>query len=267
MKCKGLYLNNRPMGRWEFFHNNGKPERTLIITNTDTLLASLFNINGDTLVDKGQGNFLGYVSGIGSNSEELFAKGKIIDGKPDGEWTANLNGENFCIEYYSKGNHLKTILQYRQEPEQINRFYLYTFFPKNYLNILEEFIITDCYEAQKLRSEQFKFDQYKFSSDIESNIEYIVNQDFSSGRTNKYTIGNNFLTISFLINSEGKPYDIKLLSSWGQQFFFTLKNKLYRHVEFPPNTGPYYFQLKMKYTGGSIFSYSINFSKTKPKEY
>jgi hypothetical protein len=107
----GMYRNNLREGVWEYFYDNGRRERTLQYVAGQPALMAFYTKDGELLAHDGDGRFEGYIATAnGSNSYEVFAKGNIKEGVPDGEWnlyqaqmTGPSNTEYFTLGKFQKG--------------------------------------------------------------------------------------------------------------------------------------------------------------------
>ncbi len=258
--CRGTYKNNVPTGTWEYFYENGLPERTIVITDSDTLLMSYSNNKGIRQITEGNGEFKGLVEG-----NSVIAKGKIKNGKPDGKWTSTLTNKTvYCDEEFENGQLIRGIFPNARlggNEEYTHRSYLNSFFLISYLNTLEDFLMVVCADSSVSVSEKRSSNFHGFKSDLKAKIDNVVDGDFGRGNTGDYSIGDHKLTIQFSVNGDGRAENFILLTGWGQKFFNAISSSLYRHITFPNAEKIMFFHLTMHFAGGPTYSYSFEFSK------
>jgi hypothetical protein len=152
LMCAGSYQDNKPIGQWNFFYNNGLPERELKFTEQDTLLITFVDRTGNIAVKDGEGHFSGYVAGK-FNNDSILVKGKISRGKPIGLWTSDyFKTTAFVKEIYDSGKLINgsILVPKGVSPkadffmEYHNRSLLKTFFLGNYLGNLEKPSLAKC---------------------------------------------------------------------------------------------------------------------------
>lgn len=268
---KGYYENNKPVGIWEYFHPTGIPERVLSISDSSVLMMRFVDETGLVQVDNGKGDFNGIVAGSPEfKNIPMFkyvtnavpAKGKIVDGKPDGKWIVpDQNKQAYYTEKFNHGKLVKsTLITKRKVRGSKPRSLLNTFFLNNYLGILEIFERESCSESQQYFFNRYPNDFQAFSFDIRQKMNYIINTDLRSARKDYYKPGDNFMSLQFSVDEKGKPYDIKLVSDWGINFMKVAENSLKRTV-FSTNNKIMYFHLKFSYVGGYVYKYNFRFSK------
>ncbi len=268
---RGYYENNEPVGIWEYFHVTGVPERVLSISDSTVLMMRFIDETGIVQVDNGSGDFSGIVAGSPEFKDEpMFrymyngvpAIGKVVDGKPDGKWIIpDHNRQAYYMEKFNRGKLIKsTLISKRKMKNSKPRTLLNTFFLGNYLGILETFERESCSESQQYFFNRYPSDLRTFSFDLRQKMNYIINTDLRSNRKSYYTIGDNFMTLQFSVDDNGKPYDIKLLSDWGENFLKVAENSLHKTV-FSTRSKTMYFHLKVSYAGGYVYKYNFTFSK------
>ena len=81
LEAKGNFKNNQYDGNWEIFYTDGKPMMTFIANGNDIKIIDVWDAKGIKTVNNGTGN---YRVDLG----DLYWKGKLLDGKPDGIWRA-----------------------------------------------------------------------------------------------------------------------------------------------------------------------------------
>jgi len=79
LQATGLFKDNKYDGRWEMFYENGKPEITFAVVNGEVRVIDAWNAEGLKTTDNGVGD---YTAKLG----EIYWKGKLLNGKPDGKW-------------------------------------------------------------------------------------------------------------------------------------------------------------------------------------
>src|SRR6187402_2731568 len=75
LQTKGNFKNNKLDGKWEMYYDDGKPKLTFEANGIDI-----------KIIDNGKGNYL-------VDLGELYWKGKLVNGKPDGTWKAMLTDD------------------------------------------------------------------------------------------------------------------------------------------------------------------------------
>jgi antitoxin component YwqK of YwqJK toxin-antitoxin module len=264
--CRGNYKNNSPMGQWEYFYENALPERTIEITETDTLVIRFVDKKGNVKVINGNGEFNGFVMGRNSiNPNSIIAKGKIENGKPNGKWLSALyTNAIYCKEEFDHGKLIRGSFPNAKSggnKDYHNKSYLNTFFLPNYLNSLENFTLEKCEDSTPYSPKMYSFDLQKLNSELREKIDRIISEDFSLGRSANYSIGDNYLTIQFSVNNDGRAENFRLMSGWGQQFFNTITTSIRMQTKFPASTKTMFFHLKLHFTGGVTYGYNFQFSK------
>jgi antitoxin component YwqK of YwqJK toxin-antitoxin module len=262
---KGHYHKNEPIGEWNYFYENGKPERTLFLDENGVVLKKFFDKKGNCLVNEGKGDFEGLIAGS-NNSIILIAKGKVENGIPHGKWTGfHRNKAIYCKEEYEngefiRGNFTNTLPgfdgRYRNNPN-LNNLFL-----ENYLGNLEEYHFEKCSDLSIHNPMKNSFNFQQFNSELRVKVDWIIENDFRTGRADYYQIGENVLTIKFKINEEGKPDEFFQISSWGRQFYHSIKTLIKMLTKFPPYLEEMYFHLKLDFPGGNFYQYNFQFSKS-----
>jgi hypothetical protein len=264
LKGKGSYHRHLPIGTWEYFYENGKPNRTLLFTDGDTLLMKFTDQQGNVLVDNGAGDFNGSVTGLGI-SEGIVAKGKIINGKPHGLWTSTVYQSVYCNEEFENGKMISGIFPAPQHNEKYKtRSNLDTFVPRDYLRDLENYRFTACKDDYRTKTTaaptDYSFDMQVFSTDVRRKIDRVIEDDLKKGNTSDYIIGDQYITIKFAINNEGKPEKLEQITPWGRQYFFSIVNSIKTYAKFLPSQKVMYFHLKLTFPGGQTYSSRFAFS-------
>lgn len=262
---KGKYIDNYPTGQWDFYYPNGLPERTVMVDNNETLLLRFYNEKGVLKVNDGIGEFSGPVGYELGSSNNILAKGKIVNGRPEGKWVStHLENMVFCKEVFENGKFIRGSF-----PNIINgengtyrdKSFLNNFLTENYLISLETFYLNECKTESEKPENYRSFDIDKFNSDLGHKIEVIIENDFSSGNTEDYLTGDNTLTIKFSIDDAGKPYNFSMLTAWGHQYYNTAMNVIKTHASFPSGPKTMYFHLKFHISGGYTYQYGFHFSE------
>ena len=267
IRCKGNYVENRPVGQWEYFYENELPERTIKITELDTLLIRFVDKKGNVKVNGGNGEFDGPVAANLMFPSLVIAKGAIEDGSPVGKWSSTtLDNRVFCKEEFDHGILIRGVFPNAVPPakkEYRDRSFLNTFFMPTYLNSLEEFRGENCGDSAKYTTQKYTFNIQGFKADVSPKIDRIIEDDFKNRRSDEYLIGDNYLTIQFSVDDQGKAYDFALLSAWGNQFFSAITSSIKRQTSFPPNVKTMFFHLKLHFPGGFTYRYNFQFSRNK----
>ncbi len=98
----GRYENDRSVGKWETFHNNGKLESEIFYDH-DYFLKNMWDSTGALLIKNGNGHFVQYyTNGV------IKESGDYIDGKKEGYWSGrNKNNEMYFEENFHQGRLVK----------------------------------------------------------------------------------------------------------------------------------------------------------------
>lgn len=271
MYCRGYYENNNPVGNWEFYYPNGLLERVVTLTDSTVLLMRHIDETGTVQVENGTGNFNGAVK-LAREFRDLplfaqlptgmLASGKVVDGKSDGKWfIPERSRQAYYMERFDDGTLVKSSrVSKRRMKTTEPRAKLNAFFLDNYLATLEIYERESCNESQQYFFNRYPNDFRAFSYDLRQKMNYVVDTDLRSARKEYYTPGENVMSVQFSINSRGKPYNIKLVSEWGQNFLKLAENSLNKTV-FSAHTKTMYFHLKFSYAGGNRYKYNFRFSK------
>lgn len=271
MYCRGYYENNNPVGNWEFYYPNGLLERVVTLTDSAVLLMRHIDETGTVQVENGEGNFNGAVK-LSRNFKDLpqFAQlptgmltaGKVVAGRADGRWIIpERTRQAYYMERFDQGKLIKNSrvskrrMKNTEQPAKLDAFFL-----DNYLTTLELYERESCTESQQYFFNRYPNDFRAFSYDLRQKMNYVIDTDLRSVRKENYTPGENTMSIQFSVNSKGKPYNIKLISEWGQNFLKVAENSLNKTV-FSTQTKTMYFHLKLSYAGGNRYKYNFRFSK------
>lgn len=275
LKSKGNFKEHLPVGTWNYFYEDGKPERELLINSADTFLIQFYDEQGVHTVIDGNGNFNGPVA-VNDRffTTTIIAAGKIVNGKADGEWKSYIRTYPYCAEKFDKG-----IFLYGQYTSMIeknkkykDRSYLKNIFLDSYIESLEQFRVTECpfsriidtskeNESPKINKEiNVEINLNHFRSYINDAIGRVIDNDIKNGNYRDYQPGDNFFKISFTVNDKGVPTDFKRVTSWGDQFFYAVTNVLTRHAKLPTSSKPVYYQLTVTKSDSNSIGYNYNFS-------
>lgn len=279
MRSKGFYEGNSPVGQWEFFYDSGLPERTLRFTERDTLLVRFVDKNGNVTVSDGVGHFEGFVAGLSRSGAPKEAKGNILHGKPDGEWICTYMNAMYCLEQFDQGKFVEGIFPGAASSRKYHdKSQLNTFMPRSHVDVLEKFGMERCADSASFKSkeqptvpskeqptftskERPTFDMQRFSSQLRSRVDRVIDSDFRNGNSADYTPGDHYLTIQFFIGEDGKPTKFSMLSAWGRQYNNAITESIRMHAVFPRGKKSMYFHLKLSITGGSVYRYTFGFSE------
>ncbi|MBS1681436.1 MAG: hypothetical protein JST48_06970 [Bacteroidetes bacterium] len=246
-KRKGEYRNNLPVGDWEFYYDSGLPERTLKITDTDTLLIRYIDKKGNLLVQDGQGKFKGPVEASGS----IIAKGKIVDGKPDRKWSTPYRSMIYCEEKFKKGKFVKGIFPMAKPGEYYHNYSrLAIFLYANYLTDLEKYQVEKCEDYTRNNViEREPIDHLQLHKDLFDSIKPIVENLFVH---HVDLSGDNLMVmvIKFETNEKSEPKNFTLITDWGRQYFGPVSSVLKNLRNFAPNDRVFFF-MQMDINGRS----------------
>jgi antitoxin component YwqK of YwqJK toxin-antitoxin module len=284
--CKGKYKNNLPIGIWNFFYEkDGAPERTLLLENSDTLLITFFDKNGNPTVQNGNGTFVGSIEGQRFSHKPEAAEGKVVNGLPEGKWKATrYNNSPFLEETFKNGKLIKgeylisasaTMAKY-YSPSHIK-----TFFLANYLEGPEKFLTDKCIHyndiipeialkdtnPQFVQNDKPKNVQYDYS-DLITELQYRIKKTLGSNdekiKQFYFQEGMNNILIEFNINEDGKAEDLHNLTSWGDQFINSISGGLLSYKKFQPNLGKMYLNIIFDYIGGGLYEFKLQLSTENP---
>ncbi|MBS1681435.1 MAG: hypothetical protein JST48_06965 [Bacteroidetes bacterium] len=248
IKRKGEYRNNLPVGDWEFYYDSGLPERTLKITDSDTLLIRYIDKKGNLLVQNGKGKFKGTVEASGS----VIAKGKIVNGKPDRKWKSTYsNNAIFCEEKFKNGKLIKGIF-----PTAIpgaNRYYysqslLSAFLFADYVTDLEKYQVKKCTDSILNNNEigNRPIDHVQFRRDLYNSVKIISdnNNGFKRVMSNVgYTTVLNapVICIRFETNEKREPINFQVITDGGHEYLGVVSSLLMKLRNFPPKERIFFF--------------------------
>jgi hypothetical protein len=266
VRSRGSYVNNIPKGPWEYFYRSALPERTVLVTETDTLLMKFVDRDGELKVVDGNGEFKGFVAGNASISYNKFvAMGKVKDGKPDGKWTAAQGRITYCEEIFERGKLVKGIFPYAKlgaKKEYKNKSYLDTFFLNDHLYNLEGFSAMECPEDASFPGMYFMaYNPKFFSTHLRKRIDEIIQETLLTGDTTMYPVGEKTLSVQFDVNAIGKAENFVLLSLWGEQFLKVIESNIKGRVKFFLNYKTLYFRLSVQVNKDRTYKFKFRFSK------
>jgi antitoxin component YwqK of YwqJK toxin-antitoxin module len=271
MYCRGYYENNRPVGNWEYYYPNRLLERVVTVTDSTVLLMRHVDEDGKVQVENGEGSFDGAVR-LAREFRDLplfaqvengmLATGKIVAGRPDGKWfIPEKSRQAYYTEKFDNGKLIKSSRVSKRKMKTFKqRSRLDAFFLDNHLTALEMFERESCSESQQYFFNRYPNDLRAFSYDLRQKMNYIIQTDLQSDRKEQYQRGDNFMSLQFSVDKKGKPYNIKLVSDWGEHFLKIAENSLNKTV-FSTNSKTMYFHLKVSYAGGYLYKYNFRFSK------
>jgi hypothetical protein len=269
--CEGDYKNNIRDGIWKFYYENGKLERTLLCNEKEILLQDYTDPNGSTIVKDGKGYFKGRVNCSANNFyNTINASGKITDGRPDSTWTSEYGNTNYVNEIFIKGKFFGGIApksKFAEQKKYTNESVLNNLFPAIYFAELDKFKIVSCpdtshYSRNSNRISSYSFDFDKFKSFAFGEIQRVddFNARYQKFNTD-YVMEDNKFIISFSVNNDGIPENIKKVSTWGEDYFQPIKQVMVKFVRFAPNDATLYFHLNVTANAGNSLTYQIYFSK------
>ncbi|HTH81354.1 MAG TPA: hypothetical protein VL490_00375 [Mucilaginibacter sp.] len=100
LQAKGAFKNNRYDGKWEMYYDDGKPKLFFEANGNDIKIMEAWDTKGNKTIDNGKGN---YRSDLG----DIYWKGKLLNGSPDGTWEAvktnDGNNNTLISEKYKNG--------------------------------------------------------------------------------------------------------------------------------------------------------------------
>ena len=98
LQSKGNFKNNLFDGKWELYYDDAKPKVTFEANGDDINITNSWDANGIKTVDNGNGIFR-------IDLVELYWKGPVVNGKPDGQWKAIKKDSNTTLltETYKNG--------------------------------------------------------------------------------------------------------------------------------------------------------------------
>lgn len=267
IQSRGEYVDNKPQGIWEFFHDNGLPERQMSITERDTLLVRLISENGKILVDNGEGEFEGLVSGNFASKNEILAKGKILNGKPVGKWTSTLQNKSFCNEEFDDhGKFIKGVFpesQFQKKKPYQNKSFLANQIQANYLNSIEAINLEGCSDGRSNKSLKLDFDANNFNDDLRKKLNELWIEDIRAHKYETYQEEEtHYMTVEFDIENS-KFNNFKLITNWGSEFYNTVVWAIKRKVKPLEGTGKIYFHLRLISRGTQYYRWTFNFSPNK----
>jgi hypothetical protein len=244
VKSRGLYKNNFPFDQWEFFYATGLPERTLKFSEKDTLLFRFIDQKGNIVVKDGYGKFRGVVAG-GSDGYNVVAKGKVINGRPDGRWVANYLNMTFCIETFTGGKFVGGKFPNAKpgaEKAYTNKSFLNTFFYDDYFKESENFRIEKCSDSTQNKSARILVDYGKLSASLEDRMNLVQgarnvllpNPSFNQGL---------YICLQLETNKKGELISIKQKTFGGFEFVGAISSVLRSQTNFASYDKIYFHML------------------------
>lgn len=262
----GSFKENLPIGLWQYYYADGRPERKIAISTSDTLLIDFFDEKGNQLVKDGNGFFKGRVHVYGSGLyNRVIASGKIVNGKAMGRWTSTISGVAYNSEELDDGVLISGITA-RQKPVSYFDYSMITnFILETHLEKLEEFHISDFCPGKNTSFSAAKslkpVNLNNFYSFINAEVNRITQYDIEKENFDNYPVGENRLVVRFKVNDKGIPDNIRRISNWGDQFFDVIARNLRSHVIFNTFGEELYFHLVINRNPGQIIGYRYNFSR------
>lgn len=247
--CKGYYENDKPIGIWKVFYDTGSLEKTLNVTDSGVFLVQYIDPQYKIRVQNGSGKYI-----------DWNVSGRIVNGKPDGKWIARYGpgSEPLYIEIYDNGVFLKSKGPFNRPIQSSNKIpKLTNFFPENYLSVLEKFGMKLCSDSSyNISLSSFLNNWEFFNPMIKALINEKVNEDLKKGNKNNYTLGQSHLSIHFLVDDKGIPYNFTVDSGSDayltEILFETLKNAFLQKT-FQRRNKPNSFNLDFLYSGGYFY--------------
>lgn len=103
LQAKGNFKKDKYDGKWELYYEDGKPKLFFEADDKGILITDSWDEKGKHLVENGNGTY--------ASTGDLYWKGKLSGGKPDGTWTAQyktdksreLASEKFSAGVFTKG--------------------------------------------------------------------------------------------------------------------------------------------------------------------
>jgi hypothetical protein len=264
LKTKAYYREHAPTGQWEYFYENGSPERTLRFTETDTLLIRFVDESGNVTVNDGNGVFTGLVAILPPMTvhTRLKAEGEIVDGKPHGKWTGVLSKLTYCKEQYEHGRFIRGSYPHAESvPRNYTRMSNLNNFPLiSYQDLLDYFRLNMCDSIKHVTARQLRIDLPRFEKLLSSELDRILKEDFRKGNTRGYTLGDNNMVVKFSVDADGKPGDYKLISSWGEQYLNMVIKALMAYGTYHSDHNVRYFHFRLTLTTQRAYRYYFWFS-------
>jgi antitoxin component YwqK of YwqJK toxin-antitoxin module len=232
---RGSYSKNLPIGRWEFFYENGLPERTLDITANDTLLTTFVDRKGNKNISEGRGMFSGRVYGMVNEDEgQVVASGDISNGKPEGKWVSTYNKSVLCVEKFKNGKFLKgNFPNAAKDNHYSKKSYLQSFFPPSYFDKLNTNEFKKCGDGQLVVP--------RYGS---RNFERQLLNQLALTPIPNLIIGDNYFSFRFFVNEASEPVNFSAVGR-GVVLINTLRIAIKKYMELPASAGEVYFHLRV----------------------
>ncbi|MDB5031561.1 hypothetical protein [Mucilaginibacter sp.] len=100
LQAKGSFKNNEYEGKWEMYYDDGKPKLTFEANGKDIKITDAWDAKGVKTIDNGKGTYR-------VNTGSIYWKGKLLNGKPDGAWSAmktdDATNTDIATEKYKNG--------------------------------------------------------------------------------------------------------------------------------------------------------------------
>ena len=272
LMCTGNYKNGLEDSVWKFYYDDGKPERTLLCTETEILLTEFSDLSGNITVKNGNGYFTGKVVGNGNPRTGIIASGKVTNGKPDSTWNSVYNNILYIREKFGDGKFTEGVFYPHTNDKQKykDKSYLNRFFPLNYLSRLEDLKLVLCLDNIKIidppvniRTESYSFDMDKFRSFTKDKINRVIDEDSRNGI--QYPYGESILIIGFSTNEKGEPEKFTKTTGWGLQFFDPLSEVISRFSKFFPGS-KVYFHFHLNVSNSNTVGFRYYFSKSQDSQ-
>ncbi|NQU54786.1 MAG: hypothetical protein HQ522_19875 [Bacteroidetes bacterium] len=212
LKLLSQYDKGKPIGIWKYYYENGNLHKVVGFRDNRIFLAEMYNKNGKTLVQNGNGTFNDVIS-LSKFDDELFEiNGAVKNGLPDGKWQIALRGTIFATEFFEgyifkEGiSHSKALGDY-----------------KYYNNHQSKFVDVTSIESLKINHPgpcQEKFDiglSGKFFDKLKGKYEK---------SELKSELGNQWFLIEVEANDNGKIVNVEIISKSDKQTVDQLKKMI-----------------------------------------
>ncbi len=216
---KGNFKKNKFDGRWEIYYDDGKPKLTFEANGKDINIIDSWDAKGVKTIENGNGNYQ-------LDLNDIYWKGKLVNGKPDGTWKAIKRSDRTTLltETYKKGvftNGDGPLGEYVDAPRAI----LYSADLLPYVNA-EGFKISlaDCSGTSMVKSIVNAKYNGGFNS-LSKHIQQIVEPYFSKVNLTPY--GNNVLIIDGEIDKTGKLVRVIKQNEFDDMLVSGLTKQLY----------------------------------------
>ena len=105
LKAKGKFHNDKFIGNWSLYYEDGSPELTFNVEDGITTILDAWNSDKVKVVSNGNGHFV-----VDNGTTEIVWHGKITNGRPDSTWVFSQLSDphsNSFTEYFKKGKFVK----------------------------------------------------------------------------------------------------------------------------------------------------------------